>query len=195
MVKKKKGTIQRRQKSFDFGLALICLGLLFVGVFVGSKLWGTTVTPAPPVTGSSVYMQDAESATITQDEKNSRNYTLILANITPRTVQIKAGKAVGTMDVKVFLDKGWDFATGRSRSEHVPHATLLTHNSTTGSEEALLLELTNPQYDEINNVLSYTVSFLSAAQDNVLRPLNDTDFSDFPKKITYPLLFISDMSL
>jgi hypothetical protein len=118
---------------------------------VGCDSDSANVTDNQPVTH--IFIQQGTGGSFVND--GSGNYTLTMTDVVPYTIYFadRPARDVGLAPMDKFL-KGFDFGVNNPPNA----AIILTDENETS--DMVIVELTNPQYDNTTGTLTYTASLL-----------------------------------
>ena len=117
-------------------------------------------------TSTHIFLQEGTNGSFVKDE--SGNYTLTITGVIPYTVYFsdRPARDAGFTKMKDFLN-GFNFDP-----KNPPNAAVMIREGNE-SNDMIVVELTAPQYDEANSILTYTA-----------KPISDYDFeSEWPKDL------------
>jgi hypothetical protein len=117
-------------------------------------------------TSTHIFLQEGTNGSFVKDV--SGNYTLTITGVIPYTVYFsdRPARDAGFAEMKQFLD-GFNFDPNNP-----PNAAVMIREGNE-SNDMIVVELTAPQYDEANSILTYTA-----------KPISDYDFeSEWPKDL------------
>ena len=111
-----------------------------------------------------LYIQSAKSATIKSAKEPHDSFTLTLKNVQPHVVCFsdRPKRIAQTMTTREFIQE-WTHPSPENKDsfkDDAPNADLNGVNVATHEQVNIPLELSNPQYDENGNTLTYTVNQL-----------------------------------
>jgi hypothetical protein len=182
----------------SIGIALI---LLIIGVALGNVLQQKIVPPTSQLeigfasgkqTAQYLAIQTAASGTFTSANSEQGLWLLSLTNVAPRVLLLadRPRREVGSTNLEIFLHKVWNNVSSNSFSTRPPHAVLMIHDTNEEHEEAVVISLLKPEYDQDTGTLIYKTKILGRADPNTLDVMKDKDVTNFPENFDSPVLFI-----
>lgn len=173
--------------------AATATGLLSVAGMRSASAQDAEATPVPEEEGELypeiLFVQGFQSGSFEQIGDSEDQFSLTLAEGIGRTVFFtnRPERDYGAMPTGPFLE-GYDFS-----EENPPNAALVAENAD-GSDDIIVLELTNPGYDEETNTATYDTRILGDFKevDGELQEEPAASAADVPQDFTSAHLFIDD---
>jgi hypothetical protein len=139
-----------------------------------------------------LYMQQAQSGTLTPIEGQKDRYVLSLTGISPRTLFItnKPRRVVGSVSSERFLLGTWNTSTKGEYESNPPNAALTVYGQNNGAQSTMAVEIMNPSYSFATGTLSYTVKQLTGRDADTVGVETSGNAADFPREFSSPVLYI-----